>query len=106
MRSFLTDNKPTAVICGNDIIAHGVIYAAQSLGLNVPGDLSIVGIGDFGGSEHLEPGLTTVRLPARRIGIQAADTLLRMSETGLNPDPFNQSVPLELKVRGSTAALQ
>lgn len=99
----LSENAPSAVICGNDVIALGVIYAATSLGISVPDRLSVAGVGDFRGSEHLEPGLTTVRLPAKRIGVAAADTLLRMSETGMPPKPFHQAMPLGLKVRGSTA---
>jgi len=102
--NLLRTNKPAAIICGNDIIAHGVIFAAQRLGVSVPEDLSVVGIGDFGGSEYLEPELTTVRLPAKRIGIQAANTLLTMSETGMPPKPFHNSIPLELKVRNSARA--
>ena len=102
--NLLRTNKPAAIICGNDIIAHGVIFAAQRLGVSVPEELSVVGIGDFGGSEYLEPELTTVRLPAKRIGIQAANTLLTMSETGMAPKPFHNSIPLELKVRNSARA--
>ena len=68
----------------------------------VPKDVSIVGIGDFRGSEHMEPGLTTVRLPARRIGQIAADTVLTMSETGFPPDPFHKLIELSLIERGST----
>lgn len=72
--------RPTALVCGNDVIAQGAIYAALRAGLDLPGDLSIVGIGDFRGSAEFEPALTTVRLPARRIGKQAADMLVRASE--------------------------
>jgi len=101
----LKEKPPTAFVCCNDIIAHGVIYACQSLGLGVPEDVSIVGIGDFGGSEHLEPGLTTVRLPAKRIGRRAADTLLGMSETGMPPKEFVESIALEFVKRSSTRKL-
>ncbi len=97
---------PTAFVCCNDVIAHGFIYACQSLKIDVPNDISIVGIGDFGGSEYLEPGLTTVRLPAKRIGYKAADTLLAMSETGMPPKSFTQSIDLQFIKRGSTAKLQ
>jgi LacI family transcriptional regulator len=93
--------RPTAIVCGNDIIAHGAYYACYAEGLNIPNDVSIVGIGDFRGSAHLEPGLTTVRMPARRIGAIAADTLVEMSDTGGPPEPFNRRVDIELRVRGS-----
>ncbi|MEM8653541.1 MAG: substrate-binding domain-containing protein [Pseudomonadota bacterium] len=67
---------PTALICGNDILATGALYGAQAAGLNVPDDISIVGIGDFKGSADIEPALTTVRLPAKQIGQEAGDTLV------------------------------
>lgn len=100
--SVLQENPPNAFICCNDVIAHGFIYACHSLGIKIPQDVSIVGIGDFGGSEHIEPALTTVRLPAKRIGIQAADTLLAMSDTGLPPKHFAQAIELEFVERAST----
>lgn len=98
----LKTNPPTAVVCGNDIIAHGVMYACQAQSVSVPIDISIVGIGDFRGSAFMEPALTTVRLPAKQIGTIAADTIINMSETGSNPTPYNLKVDLKLMDRGST----
>jgi len=66
-----SDNRPTAILCGNDILAIGALYGATASGLRVPDDISITGIGDFKGSAEIEPALTTVRIPARRIGRQA-----------------------------------
>jgi LacI family transcriptional regulator len=60
-RLFSQPNQPTALICGNDVLATGALYA--------------VGIGDFKGSSEIEPALTTVRLPAKRIGQQAGEAL-------------------------------
>jgi LacI family transcriptional regulator len=97
--------RPTAIVCGNDIIAHGACYACYAENVRIPHDISIVGIGDFRGSAHLEPGLTTIRMPARRIGNMAAETLVTMSDTGMPPDPFNRKVEIELKDRGSTIAV-
>ncbi|WP_299689850.1 substrate-binding domain-containing protein [uncultured Tateyamaria sp.] len=68
-------NPPTALICGNDILATGALYGAKASGLSVPEDVSIVGIGDFKGSSDIEPALTTVRLPAKRIGQEAGKEL-------------------------------
>jgi len=100
--SFLSNNPPTAVVCCNDIIAHGVIYACQAMGVNVPGDLSVIGIGDFRGSAHMEPALTTIRLPARRIGAMAADATVAMSMDGQPPDPLHKVVEFSFLERGST----
>ena len=99
----LTTKRPSAIVCGNDIISHGAVYACQALNVRVPNDISIVGVGDFRGSAHMEPGLTTVRLPARKIGTLAADALVAMNESGLPPNPIHQKVELNFLERGSTA---
>lgn len=70
-------HRPTAILCGNDVLAMGVLYAARRCNLRVPEDLSVIGIGDFKGSKEMEPGLTTVRLPARNIGRLAGEHLSR-----------------------------
>jgi LacI family transcriptional regulator len=72
---FANGPAPTALICGNDILATGALYGAKAAGLHVPDDISIVGIGDFKGSAEIEPPLTTVRLPARTIGQEAGNAL-------------------------------
>ena len=72
---FDADRRPTALICGNDILATGALYGAAASGLSVPQDVSVVGIGDFKGAADIEPALTTVRLPARRIGQEAGQAL-------------------------------
>ncbi len=98
----LSSGPPRAILCGNDIIAQGVIFAVAQAGLNVPGDIAVVGIGDFHSSEHMFPALSTIRIPARRIGETAADSIIGMSKTGAPPNPFRLEIPLELVDRGST----
>lgn len=104
-RQLLNDNPPTAIICGNDVIARGAIYACHAENIPVPEKISIVGIGDFTGSSSMEPGLTTVRFHARKIGKLAADVIVNMSETGFDPSPFSQKVDLSFYDRGSTRRL-
>jgi len=104
-RALLENDRPTAILCGNDIIAQGVVYAAQSLGVGIPDDLSVVGIGDFAGSADMEPGLTTVRIPARRIGRVAADTIVAMSTSGRQPEPLHIEMNAELIERRSASAI-
>ncbi|VAW00353.1 Transcriptional regulator, LacI family [hydrothermal vent metagenome] len=101
-RIILSKNPPTAIVCGNDVIAHGVIYAAQSMGIKIPDELSVAGIGDFRGSRDMEPGLTTVRIPAKRIGFLAADTIFAISSSGAGTLPQHQLVEISLIVRKST----
>lgn len=104
-QAILSDNPPTAVVCGNDIIAQGVVYACQAKGIRIPDQLSIVGIGDFRGSAHMEPGLTTLRLPARQIGEHVAETILEMSTSGLPPKEPRKNLYASLIKRGSTKSL-
>lgn len=74
-RLFSQTDRPTALICGNDILATGALYGATASGLAVPQDVSVVGIGDFKGSSEIEPPLTTVKLPARQIGYETGQAL-------------------------------
>ncbi len=101
--ALLRKDPPSAIVAGNDVIAQGVLYACQAVGVSVPDQVSVVGIGDFRGSSAIEPRLSTVRLPARTIGRSAADTIVAMS--GGNPFRVasDQEVPFEWIERDSTA---
>ena len=70
-------DRPTCLICCNDILATGAIYGAAASGFRVPEDLSIVGIGDFKGASEIEPALTTVRLPAKAIGRETGRAIVQ-----------------------------
>ena len=97
------EDRPTALICGNDILATGALYAAAALGLRVPQDLSIVGVGDFKGSSEIEPALTTVRLPAPLIGREAGKALVSAIIEPDKPVTGKHCAP-ELVARTSSAA--
>ncbi|RJE84543.1 LacI family DNA-binding transcriptional regulator [Paracoccus onubensis] len=96
-------DRPTALLCGNDVIAQGAIYAALKLGLSVPKDISIIGIGDFAGSAELEPALTTVRIPARRIGAIAAEHLAAAVDRTEEDFLVRTRFEAELIMRATTA---
>ena len=69
--------RPTAVFCFNDEIAMGVYQAAAALGLQVPRDLSVMGVDDLPlVAEALYPGLTTIALPHEDMGRWGAEQLL------------------------------
>lgn len=97
------DGPCTAVVASNDLIALGVLRALRARGLRCPDDLSIVGFNDMVFAEDLHPPLTTVRVPTRRMGEEAARLLLEMIDSG-EPSAALVRLPVELIVRGSTAA--
>ena len=69
---------PTVVICGNDVLAAGALKKASTLGLLVPRDVSITGFDDIDLAYLATPALTTVHIPHRKMGTNAARTLLAM----------------------------
>lgn len=94
-------DRPTAVVAGNDLIALGVLRTLRAHGIQCPADMSIVGFNDMVFAEDLHPPLTTVRVPARQMGEEAARLLLRMLDTG-ESETGRVLLPVSLVVRGST----
>jgi LacI family transcriptional regulator len=92
---------PTAVMCGNDVLAIGAIAECSALGISVPQQVSITGSGDMEIASLLSPGLTTMHFPADELGELAANHLL--SQLAGKPGVWRHELPVELKVRGTTA---
>jgi DNA-binding LacI/PurR family transcriptional regulator len=94
----------TALFAFNDICAIGAIRAFREAGMRVPEDVSVVGFDDIYEAAYHIPALTTIKQPLRRMGMLAAETLVkRISDPGTESPPFVQVEP-ELIVRESTAA--
>ncbi len=70
--------RPTAVFVASDVVALGALAAIHDKGLKVPEDIAIVGFDDIFAAAYTIPSLTTVRLPAYKLGWQAADMLLKL----------------------------
>jgi LacI family transcriptional regulator len=68
--------RPTAVICGNDILAFGAIIECHAMNLGIPDDISIVGFDNLDFTAHINPPLTTMDVPAKEMGDGAARFLL------------------------------
>jgi len=94
-------DRPTAVLAASDEMALGVLGAARRLGLDVPRDLSIVGIDDHDLAAVF--GLTTVRQDVSAQGVAAAQTLLGLLGLVTPESIPEQTFPVELVVRESTA---
>ena len=89
----------SAIFAATDEVAFGAVSALREHGLRIPADVSVVGFDDVVMSAHSDPPLTTVRVPARELGL-AAWRLLSAGEHVAAP---SEQVPFELVVRASTA---
>lgn len=95
-----SENPPTAIICGSDVLAAGALFEAQRLGIDVPGNLSITGFDDTEMARMLHPALTSMRTPRRDVASQTARILLACLNEG---QPLKSlKLPTELKIRGSS----
>jgi len=65
---------PTAMICGNDVLAIGALLECAERGLSVPDDISIVGFDNLEFAMQAIPPLTTIELPAEDMGKSAASS--------------------------------
>jgi len=73
-----SEAPPSVVICGNDVFAVGAVKCAKRLGYAIPKDISITGFDDIELANVIEPGLTTVHVPHRKMGNMAARMLVDM----------------------------
>ena len=69
---------PTAILCGNDLIAIGAIGMAARMGRSVPKDISIIGCDDIAMATYSQPSLSTVRIPRDAMGREAFRLLDKM----------------------------
>lgn len=101
MQALLTlKERPTAVFVSGDGMAIGAMQAAADAGVDVPGELSVVGFDDIEQAAMVRPALTTVAQDYLAIGHVAVDLLTRIiSDEAYHPTP--QKVPGRLIVRDS-----
>jgi len=86
----------------SDKTAFGAYEAAQSAGLCIPNDLSIIGFDDIANSLHAEPPLTTIRIPKREFGIVAMQKLVNLLNDK-STIPTKTLIYTSLLIRQSTA---
>lgn len=91
---------PTAICCYNDMTALGAMRAIRARGLRVPADVSVTGFDDLFFAAYVEPPLTTVRQPMRRMGQLAMENLLKLMAG--EASVAQSKVEAELIVRAST----
>lgn len=95
-------HPPTAIFASSDLMGMGVLQEAQSRGIRVPDDLSVVGFDDIDEAALIVPGLTTVRQPLEEMGRVATRLLVeRIEDPGTRPQQLELAT--ELVIRGTTA---
>jgi DNA-binding LacI/PurR family transcriptional regulator len=96
---------PTAIFAASDFIALGLLRAAETYSLDVPGDLSLTGFDDIPLNSRLRPRLTSVAQPVDQIARVCIDLLVaRIRTPGATPQ--TRTLPVTLTVRDSAAPLQ
>jgi LacI family transcriptional regulator len=95
-------DRPTAIFALTNVCALASIKAARGLGLEIPGDVSIVGFDDFDWMSALSPYLTTVAQPVDDFAAAAWRILMRRLKGDAGTDVERIELPCTLKVREST----
>jgi len=95
-----TTPQPTAILCGNDVLAFGALLEAAAMGIDVPRQLSIVGFDDLEMARHIHPALTTLHVPTQQMWETVADRIIASLEK--QTVQAATRVDVELVVRAST----
>lgn len=95
--------RPTAVFCWSDLDAIGLMTAAQKMGLNLPGDLSIVGFDNSSTGALLQIGLTSIDQNGFELGRRAAQSLF--SRIDGRASPIHLAIQTKLVTRKSVALI-
>jgi LacI family transcriptional regulator len=93
-------NRPSAVVCTNDVFAVGAMMACRSAGVAIPDEISITGVDNTDLGATQTPGLTSIRTPIVEVGRAAAEQMVARLEG--KPHSSFATLPFELVFRGST----
>jgi LacI family transcriptional regulator len=92
--------RPTAVFCSDDFMAIGVMRRIFESGLQVPGDVAVVGFDDIEAAAYVKPRLTTVRQPMNGLGKTSVEVLFDLID-GTRKAPARRFLATELVKRDS-----
>ncbi len=97
----LQSDRPTVLICGNDVIAYGVLAEAAVRGINVPQQLSVMGFDDLEWSRHQRPSLSTMHMPIDEVWTRGGEYIVNTLSG--QSTILHHEVQASLVVRESTA---
>jgi len=93
-----------AVVCANDLLAHGALRTLRESGCGVPEDVAVVGIDDIDESSYGNPTLTTIAPDKEQLAEAAVSRLLQLVESGIEKHQREPQmlIGFTLKIREST----
>jgi LacI family transcriptional regulator len=97
-------HRPTAIFAANDSMAIGALSALREAGVRVPEDMAVAGFDDITIARHVNPPLTSVRVPIAELGERATRKLIAALETRADHLPQQDIVPTTLVIRSSCGA--
>ena len=95
-----TAEPPTAIVCGNDVVAMGALSAARSVGLRVPEDLTVIGFDDIRMAAWPLVNLTTVHCDLELMAKEAVELQMQQID-GSRVQPRVRKIPVALQLRGT-----
>ena len=96
------EERPTGVICYNDLVAVGLMRALKELEIDVPGEVAVIGCDDIELAQYVSTSLTSIRIPKFEMGYRAVDILIDQVELDQTPAPEKIHLDAELVQREST----
>lgn len=95
--------RPSAILCFSDVLALGVMFHMQSVDLTIPKDISVMGFDNLDWSKDSHPSLTTIDLPATKMGKVAANMVINQLE---NADPIiSKELSANIIIRNSVGKM-
>jgi LacI family transcriptional regulator len=99
------DDRPTAIFAANDLSAMQTMHVARTLGLDIPGDVSVVGFDNIPESALTEPPLTTIDQSIQELGRRAVELIVELID-GDAERPRQITLPTRLVIRRSTGPVR
>jgi DNA-binding LacI/PurR family transcriptional regulator len=100
------DERPSAVLCYNDLIAIGLMRALRELEISVPEEVSLIGCDNIKFAKYMSVPLTSIHIPKYEMGHRAAEILLDQIESEEKVDPQQDYLQAELVKRASSRPLE
>lgn len=99
-------DRPTAVVCYNDLVGMGLLRALRELEIDVPEEVSVTGFDNIKTCEYAPVPLTTMGVPTTVMGKTSVEVLIRHIENSAQHEPEVVNLEVDMTVRDSTAPVQ